>query len=157
MENRRIFEKIDFFNFCWKCAGFCAGFPWYYDFLKIWYISHLPLTGFWRKIHQIDSNSIWVPWNFIFFAWAIHEFFVLFSPFNFCQKSKKSNIQIFKAIFKYQDQFFSQNMGYGKFEDLMIYQNMMFNWTKKLKTGAKTGAIAILGPKKFKAPKSKKI
>ena len=35
-------------------------------------------------------------------------------------------------------------MGYGNFQILMIYQNMILNEAKKLKTGVKTGVFTTL-------------
>ena len=52
-------QKIDFFE---KNAGFNAGFPWYYDFSKIWYIFDLQLTWFVIIIRIYDHNRIWSPW-----------------------------------------------------------------------------------------------
>ena len=126
-KNRRIFEKIDFFNFCWKCAGFCAGFLWNCDFLKIWYISHLQLTGFRRKLHQIDSNSIWVPWIFIFFL-------------------KKFENLIFLApkLSKFHRKFHWKYITWWNKPHIMKYSHFYKLFGKKIikaKTGAKTGAF----------------
>ena len=62
MENRRFFEKIDFFNFCQKNAGF----PRYCDFSNLQYFFCVPPTWSRWKLRQSDSTIFWLSWNFTF-------------------------------------------------------------------------------------------